>query len=89
MPGRAQVLGAHPHLPYVPHSAALARALAQCCLPARPAGLHLRALDVYGLVFARLAVRALASLRRQSRDPSLTRGGGVFSLSLCVCVCVC
>ena len=57
-----QVLQAHPQYPTVPHAPVMARCLAQCLLPGLPSGLHIKALEVYTLVFERISVR------RQERD---------------------
>lgn len=53
----AKLLQAHPQFPVVPGTVTVARCLAQCLLPGLPAGVHLKALEVYALIFERISVR--------------------------------
>ena len=54
----AKLLVAHPQYPVVPHAARVARALAECLLAGLPAGVHVKALEIYALIFERISVRA-------------------------------
>ncbi|KAF2277544.1 cellular morphogenesis regulator dopa [Westerdykella ornata] len=47
-------------VPAIPHSELVALRLAQCLNPTLPSGVHQKALDVYGYIFSRIGLHALA-----------------------------
>lgn len=49
-----------PEIPVVPHSTTVALRLAQCLNPALPSGVHQKALEVYGYIFATIGKDTLA-----------------------------
>lgn len=54
----AQALSAGAAYPVIPFKVIAAKRLAQCLNPALPAGVHLKALEVYTQIFERIGVRA-------------------------------
>lgn len=54
-----KALQAHPaETPVIPHSSAVALRLSQCLNPTLPSGVHQKALEVYGYIFATIGVRS-------------------------------
>ena len=54
-----QALVRYPHLPEIPDKHTVARRLAQCLNPELPGGVHIKALETYEVIFARIGVRLL------------------------------
>lgn len=55
--GRLSKTLASSPLPCIPDKLVISKRLAQCLNPALPAGVHQKALEVYGIIFHKISVR--------------------------------
>lgn len=60
LPTNKQVLAKYPQYPVVPEKLIFCKRLAQCCNPSLPAGVHIKTLETYEIIFKRIGVRFIS-----------------------------